>query len=255
MSLKEHLQDELLARMRKNPRYSLRALARSLEVEPSALSKILSGKREITPRMFRRIATRLPLSPVQAKKLETTLSPREPKESFVPLSQDLFEVLSDWYHYALLELTNVDGFRPDVKWVARRLGIKPVEAKLAVDRLRRLNMLEIGPDGQWRDISGSVTTVGSNDYSASLLRNFQRRLLEQAIQALETVSADQRDQSAITMAISTSQLPVAKDQILRFRRRMCRLLQQSSPLDEVYTLAISLFPVSRPLAEKERKLP
>jgi plasmid maintenance system antidote protein VapI len=55
------LQDELDKRCKKNPRFSLRAFARTLEVEPSALSKILHGKRALTPKMLMRMASQLGL--------------------------------------------------------------------------------------------------------------------------------------------------------------------------------------------------
>lgn len=55
------LQDELEKRCKKNPRFSLRAFARTLEVEPSALSKILHGKRALTPKMLMRMASQLGL--------------------------------------------------------------------------------------------------------------------------------------------------------------------------------------------------
>jgi len=55
------LQDELEKRCKKNPRFSLRAFARTLEVEPSALSKILHGKRALTPKMLMRMANQLGL--------------------------------------------------------------------------------------------------------------------------------------------------------------------------------------------------
>jgi plasmid maintenance system antidote protein VapI len=55
------LQNELDKRCKKNPRFSLRAFARTLEVEPSALSKILHGKRALTPKMLMRMANQLGL--------------------------------------------------------------------------------------------------------------------------------------------------------------------------------------------------
>lgn len=246
--LKEHLQEELLARMRKNPRYSLRAMARSLTLEPSALSKVLSGKRRITPGVFQRIASRLPLAPAEVARFAPRPQPKS-LTAFTPLSQDLFEVLTDWYHYAILELTHVEGFRPSIDWIAKRLGLKSLEARLAVDRLERLGMLK-----DWKDCSANVTTVRASEYTNAALRAFQKRLLEQAIDALERVDIRRRDHSAVTMAVSTARLPEAKRQIRTFRRKLNHLLQSGGPLDEVYTLTVSLFPVSRPYT-KERKLP
>lgn len=74
------LQDELVRRCKKNPRFSLRAFARTLAIEPSALSKILHGKRALTPKMLQRIATQLGMSDAEIKRYEpsTRLLPRRP---------------------------------------------------------------------------------------------------------------------------------------------------------------------------------
>ncbi len=57
------LQQELVRRCRENRNYSLRAFARHLNLEPSFLSKLLRGERNITIDMFRKLADRLLLEP------------------------------------------------------------------------------------------------------------------------------------------------------------------------------------------------
>jgi hypothetical protein len=54
--LRTILQDEFLLRKRRNPRYSLRAFARSVSVEHSTLSQLLRGKRPITWKSVTEIA-------------------------------------------------------------------------------------------------------------------------------------------------------------------------------------------------------
>ena len=53
--LRTILMEEFSRRRRKNPRYSLRAFASSLEIEHSTLSQLLRGKRAITWKSIRRI--------------------------------------------------------------------------------------------------------------------------------------------------------------------------------------------------------
>ena len=57
------LQNELINRCEKNPNYSLRAFAKSLDIGPSALSQIVRGKRKLTKKMTLRLADRLDISP------------------------------------------------------------------------------------------------------------------------------------------------------------------------------------------------
>ena len=57
--LRAILSTEFARRKSANPRYSLRALARSLNLEHSTVSQLLRGKRTLTWKSIRRIATQL----------------------------------------------------------------------------------------------------------------------------------------------------------------------------------------------------
>src|SRR5580698_8295148 len=57
------LEEELSRRAEVNPRYSLRAMARALGIEPGALSEILSGKRVPSYKMAQKILAALELEP------------------------------------------------------------------------------------------------------------------------------------------------------------------------------------------------
>ncbi len=59
------LQSELVRRMRVNPKYSLRAFARFLEIDPSSLSQYLRGRRKFTEKQVETLALKLGLSPLE----------------------------------------------------------------------------------------------------------------------------------------------------------------------------------------------
>ncbi|MGZ8853044.1 MAG: helix-turn-helix domain-containing protein, partial [Thermoanaerobaculia bacterium] len=48
-----------------NPRYSLRAFARSLQIDHSTLSQIVRGRRRVTTRAIRSLGVRLRMTPMQ----------------------------------------------------------------------------------------------------------------------------------------------------------------------------------------------
>jgi transcriptional regulator with XRE-family HTH domain len=56
------LANELERRKRSNPKYSLRAFARQLALDASALSRLISGKQEFSVHLCRRILTKLKFS-------------------------------------------------------------------------------------------------------------------------------------------------------------------------------------------------
>lgn len=242
------LQNELLSRCRRNPNYSLRAFARSLRLDGSALSKMLKGKRAITPSTLTRVATQMGLDPEIIRKFQTALPPighaMRPKMDYQQLSLDAFRVVSDWYHYAVLELTKVKNFEPSPKAVAKALGLTVSEVNIAVERLVRLKMLEISEDGTWR-CTGNHTT-GEAELRDLAFRKLQKQVLEMAVQALDNTPLEERDQSTIAMAIDSSKVKAAAEKIAKFRREMDEFLQSGSNLDRVYHLSVALYPVSQP---------
>ena len=46
------------------------------------------------------------------------------------LQMDTFRVISDWYHFGILELTYLKSFKSDPRWIAKALGITEIEAVL-----------------------------------------------------------------------------------------------------------------------------
>ena len=251
--IRDYLRTELVRRCKANPRYSLRAFANLLKMESSALSKILNGKRKVTPKTLQRIADPLALGPAEVQafleQLSSTNSRRKTTKPAVPhyhrIAIDQFQVISEWYHLAILELIAVDDFTPDLKWIARALGLPFAETLSAVERLQRLGLLQISPEGKWTDCAGNMTNIRS-DYTATALRKMQSQILSLALNALEEVPLDLRNNTGMTMAIDRDLLPEAKKRITAFRRELCAFLQ-SGKKNSVYQIGIALFPLTKKL--------
>ena len=245
------LQNELINRCKKNQSYSLRSFAKSLQIEPSALSKILNGKRVAREKTLTKLCNHLSVEPDQLEKFKLYLKNRKrvskenetSKTSFNELALDTFRIISDWYHYAILELVSVRGFVENEKWIAKVLGITVSEVNIAVERLVRLKFLKITKDGKWINISGGNTTM-KNEFTAIAFRKLQKQILKKAIVALEEVPFEKRDQTSMTMAIDSHLLPEAKERITKFRRELCMFLQNNGKKDHVYNLSISLYPLT-----------
>src|SRR4051812_6095236 len=140
----------------KNRAFSLRSFARQLQISPASLSQIFSGKRQVTLTTAKKICDRLNLSPLEEQKILAGLMNSLPNllkakshRQGVDLEADRFSVIADWYHFAILSLTEVKNSQPEPRWIAQRLGIQVREAKAAMDRLLRLNLLERVGKG-WR---------------------------------------------------------------------------------------------------------
>ena len=251
-SFRALLQGELVRRCKSNSHYSLRAFSRFLGVTPSYLSMALNGKRGIPKSKVIRFGNSLGLAPDKMKKYlapyrsERMLNSGHitfKKYPYHQIAMDHFNVISDWYHYAILELMEVADFQKNPRWIANTLGISAAEAKGAIERLQRLEFIKIKADGTWENCSGSNTNIG-NDIVIAARRKLQTQILEKAKLAIENTPITERDQSSITMAIDSNKIPEAKERIKQFRRDLCDFLKDSPNQNRVYHLSLSLYPVS-----------
>ncbi|MGB0452538.1 MAG: TIGR02147 family protein [Bacteriovoracaceae bacterium] len=244
-----YLQRTLVMRCKENPQYSLRAFAKSLEIEPSALSKILNGKRSITAKMYERLSQKLDLSGEDYEYYHPKNTHlREKKVEATTLSSDVFNFICDWYHYAILELIRVKGFKNDIAWIARALGITTSQVQDAVDRLTRMKLLIKDDFGRWHDNSGNITTLG-HPFSTQAFRHLQKQILSMGIEAMDMIPMEKRDQTSMTFAVNSSKVGQARELIKNFRRDLAEILT-SGDKDEVYQMSISLYPITQISEEK-----
>ena len=231
--------------------YSLRAFARSLNLSPGLLSDILARKRPLTLKTGLRIATRLDCSlelrnefihRVQKSRIDTTAvgSGIDRQQSYVPISEDSFDLISEWYHNAILSLMLTSSFKSDPQWIAARLGISTIQARDAIARLIRVG-LAIERGGL---LTGSSNTTTTTDVPSEAIRKSHRQHMKLAIESLDEVDVSERDVTSISMSTDARKIAVAKEMIKKFRRELAAELE-SGKCDEVYCLNIQLFPLTK----------
>lgn len=244
--LKTYLYEELVLRRERNSAYSLRSFAKAIDVSPSFLSKILSGQRRITNRTFQKIIANLDLKPEVVSRLRNNSDGLSDNEmGFNSLHLDYFKMISDWYHYALIELTRLDGFKNSPEWIAATLGITVNQAKAAIERLLNLELLEFR-GGRLRPTSGGNTTT-KNEFTALAFKKMQSDLLKKATSSLWNEAFDKRDHTSISMAINPEDIPEVKKRLTQMRREICKYLErpQTKKPTQVYNLSLSFFSLSK----------
>ncbi len=248
VTLTAKIKTSLEQQIAKNPSYSLRAYAKRLGVSAATLSGVLNGQRKLTPKMAGKIGFALGLSPSevwdQQKKI---LGYKEDSQHqhFHELSEDVFIVVSEWYHLAILEVMKLRDFEPTVKWVSQRLKVHSHHIKMALERLQRVGILEIDSKGKWVDKMSGFTTHYQKDKTTEAKRRYQKQLLEKSIESLQMDDFSVRDHSSTTMAIDVNDIPIAKEEIKKFRRRFSGILEHTKKQNEVYQLQISFYPITK----------
>jgi uncharacterized protein (TIGR02147 family) len=255
---KSILEEELAKRTEKNPRYSLRAMAKAIGLEPGALSQFLSGKRIPSYKMAQRIIAAIGLSPEQEsdflnslahthesrglERLSPAFKKLKPKQPPKDLSIDLFRVIGDWYHYAILMLTYVEGFKPSPKWIASELSISEMEVKLAIKRLLDVGLVK-EEDGTLKSWEGHFTTA-DKAVTTSALRRHQKQVLEKSMYSLENDSINERSHTSMTMAIDPRKMNEAKALIEEFTNKLSQLVE-SGKRQQVYEFHVGFFPLQK----------
>ena len=233
------LLQEFEKRSNRNSSYSLRAFAMSLDLESGYLSRVLSGKRTASKKTIQKTLNRMGVDPNRL--FDESVSPNSRLKT---LEMDFFSTISDWYHYAILELTRVNGFKGNIDWVSNALSLSKTKVRSAIDRLFRLKMLGEKEDGTWQDTSGNVTTVG-NDFTTACFKNLQRQILEQSIEALDNIDYNERSHSSLTFAYDENNFERLKQAVRRFENELTEISDQSENSTRVYQMSVSLFPVSQ----------
>jgi uncharacterized protein (TIGR02147 family) len=141
-----------------------------------------------------------------------------------------------------MELTTTQGFENDPKWIARSLGISVTEVKVALERLVRLELIEI-KNGTLVQTANDLTNGIAGTTTSGAHKQLQRQVLTKALDAIDNTRPEDKDITSMTMAIDRKKLPKARKLIAKFRRDLCQFLERGNR-EEVYQLGIQLYPVS-----------
>lgn len=256
------LNQELDRRTKKDQNYSLRSFARFLGVDVGGLSKILSGKKLLTPEIAEKIAKNLALTPDQKRTLFFSMANaykkmgRTRKGPIIKelidkqnpeivlgqeLDPDTYSVISDWYHFAILQLAESAGFKANAAWIAKELNISVEQAELALDRLLSLGLLEKKERKLVRTFKKVHT--GDQSFTSVAFKKRMKQVAEKSIEAIDEVDINLRAHNCITMAIDPKKIGVAKEMIREFMNDLSKVLQTKKK--KVYELQVSLFPLQR----------
>ena len=253
------IRDQFNYRCKANPRYSLRAFARDLNISCARLSLILNGKRGLSVAAAQKIAVKLSFSEsetsmfcdlVQSKHArsqaakEIAITRLQSKQADIQgrtLQLDAFKVISDWHHFAILQLMHLKQFQSNVTWISKALEIQHTQTEEALERLTRLGLIK-KEDENYQLLQDYIDTP--DEVPSEAIRKFHRQILEKAMTAIEMQSVEERDCTSMMLPIEASKLPLMKERIRKFRQEICReFTTDGNQLNVVYSLSIQCFRV------------
>ncbi|RYZ73688.1 MAG: TIGR02147 family protein [Proteobacteria bacterium] len=252
------IMEEFERRVRVNPRYSLRAFSASLGMSSGALSEILRNVRPVSLKTAAKISKSLGFNAaetkhfyrlVESEKSRAFGTIKDPKVDFQDpsadakqkkLDEDTFHLISDWSHFAILNLLDCEGFVWEANYISKRLGLSQTQAKLAMNLLTRLGLVKFK----------AGKAYGAEDYLLSpsgipsaAVREYHKQILDKAKLSLDLQSLDKREMNGVGFAVDPKKLPQIKREISEFLDELVSRYSKGKR-HEVYFLETALFQIT-----------
>lgn len=267
------LQGAFDVKKQQNPGYSLRAFARDAGVSAAYVSQVFSGKKMPSFEHAQTMAKILNLSSQHQnilmhsvlyhrstkkdskdviKQLFARSSDGSAAAKYEMSSHDEYVALTHWYHIAILDFLSCKNFKPNPKWIARKLGITENTVNEAVDRLVRLNLIRMEKN-KWIKTKGHLlfTMQKSKDYVVA----FNKEMMEQARIYYRahayTHGPEVRLNSGATIATNPENIKKARAYISEMICKVSEILTEGE-CTEVYQLNVQMFPLTNPEVKDEK---
>lgn len=264
LDYRKYLEAYYLKRKSVDKKFSHRFIGKEGKFDPGLFSKILQGKRDISPSMVFRLAALLKLDKKQTEYFQSLVLfnqarlHEERKHQYEKLAalrgagakaveDHQYEFYSKWYFSALRELLDfhaTDG--SDCETLARRLKppIKASEARQGLELLEKLGFAVRDANGRYRVKDKLITTGYGN--AALAANNFVMESLDLAKGAIDRFPAAERNLATVTFSIPQKRFAHYEAKLRAFRRELMAEVEKEKGTDIVYQLNVQLFPLSLP---------
>ncbi len=244
---REFLKDRISFLKETLPTFSYRNFNRRAGMKsPAHLKLIMDGKRNLTSDSAEKICKGFRLSKKESRFFHALVNFCQagtydeknlyyqqlvdftPKKSPATLQSKYYKIYSNWYYLALMEVVRLDNFREDYHWIANKLKppISVPKAKHAMKELEGLGLISRDEAGRLKKTDEMLATP--NVVRSLSITEFHEQLMELSKEAVKMDPVDDREFSAITMAISTEKMAELKDALQEFRRKLHRQLEEGN---------------------------
>lgn len=254
LNYREILLKEYEKRKTKNPRYSLRAYAKYLGMTASRLSEIFSHKRGMSPDLAHRIIDKLDFaefekslfldlveseearSPIDRQLAVERVKSKIKKYSEIDL--DTYQVIAEWYHYAVLDYLKLENCSQDPAVIARHLNVSPEKIVNALERLVKLNFLH-NVDGKYSVVEQRLSTP--TEIPSEAIKLHHTGILDKSKEALRHQSVENRFFQTVIIPITKEDIPMMKQMYTEFQEKLSAQLTTSPRKNAVYAIHFNFF--------------
>jgi uncharacterized protein (TIGR02147 family) len=257
------LRDWLEAAKGDSPAISYRYLAKRLDIDPGFLVHIFHGQKHLSEKHLPAMIRTLKLDkrqgayfgrlvsfckakgePEIGRRFSELMELRESKVRKLEARQ--YRYYRNWYLPAIRCLVAARTITGDGSESARMLrpAITEQEARDAMLVLEKLKLIRRTAGGTWEALDAHVSS--GDAWTGLAIRNFQKQMLELALDALETLPKEEREISTMTLAIAREEMATVQEMVREFRTKLARWAVSTPNADTVCQLNIQLFPLVAP---------
>ena len=232
---REILKHEYTERVKRNPRYSLRAFSKLIGLAPARVSDILLYKKGMSSKVAQEVGRALQFTDTDIQYfcyLVESLHARNPQsrrqaklkvKKFIELHRtlfmqvDTFEMISDINYLALIQLLKIHKKEISFSKLASSLGIEITEVENMLSRLIRLRL--ISKKGDLYEVEHETIKTPDNVPSDSI-KNIHQQLLHKAMNSMQSQPITERDFYATVMPLSPKSFRSIQSSIREFAARL-----------------------------------
>ncbi len=257
------LKDFYSFRKKNSRRFSFRSFAKESGVSPSLFKDIISGRRQLSPKVMEKYARAMRLSDketdyfralvefVNARNNRTknnafaAMMQRRRRTNLTYLDEKQYEFYSNWYYSAIRELITLPDFREDCDWIATSINpaITPSQAKKALEVLLHLNLVKRNDNGRLELCDTLISSKA--EMNSLMLRNYHHEMIRLGQEALERYDPQKREVSSLTLGVSGPCFETIKKRIRDFKEEILHIaVEDKTPSQTVCQLNFQLFPLA-----------
>jgi len=228
------------------PSFSYRNFNRSAGIKSSGFLKlVIDGKRNLGMEGITKIIKGLRLNNDESSYFENLVKfnqseNHKDKDSYFkrlsqnrlllktkPLAALQYELFSNWYYVAILEIVRLDTKDvKDTKWIQKNIcpDVSIKDVKIAVKKLKEMKLLSEDKNGNLLRLENMISTP--EEVGSVAVVNFHVQMSNLAAKAVIEQEADRREFSSLTIATSEKGFEQVKKEIHNFRQKLHSILEQ-----------------------------
>ncbi len=255
----------------KNKHWTLGVWTKQLGLKStSSISKVISGERLPGKKIIEKLVLYFKFStsdekyfrgliafhkvkndPELAVAVLEKLGKEHPNGSVAILEDSTFQILSNWYSFAVREVIRAGVSFKDLSLVSSLFNFKVNVKSLSycLRSLKKAKLIEESESGDLFATSHRVQT--QSDYASEAVKQYHEKTIALAKEAVRKISVEEREFQGTTLNINKENFLAAQEMLRNFRERFVKNFEETDG-NQIYQMQIQFFPLTKEI-KKEKK--